>query len=171
MPEREDFEEFVASRRKHLLRTAWLLTGDWASAEDLVQTALIRCYPHWHRIAADHPDGYVRRTLVNTYASWRRRRWQGELSTAEPPHRPSDIDEYAVADRRHVLLAALNRLPPRQRAAIVLRYFEDLSEHDAAAALGCSVGTVKSQTSKALAQLRTSGVLLDAERENEVSHD
>ena len=171
MPEPVDFHDFVAARRKRLLRSAWLLTGDWAAAEDLVQTALVRCYPHWRRIATDNPDAYVRRTLFNTYASWRRRRWHGELSTADLPQQPAEGDQYAAADERHRLLSALDRLPARQRATLVLRYFEDLSERDTAVALDCSVGTVKSQTAKALAHLRTSGVLLDPHQENEVAHD
>lgn len=167
------FQEFVLARRRSLLRSAWLLTGDWHAAEDLVQTALMRCYPHWHRVAADNPDAYVRKAIANAHASLWRRSWRGERPTAELPDTPGS-DEYGGADTRRVLAAALGRLPARQRAAVVLRYYEDLSEADTAAALGCSVGTVKSQTSKALATLRAHGIeLSDSEQQEdrEVSND
>jgi RNA polymerase sigma-70 factor (sigma-E family) len=171
VPERDGFADFVLLSRTRLLRTAWLLTGDWHAAEDLVQTALIKCYPHWPRIAADQPEAYVRKAVFSVYASWWRRRWRGEISTASLPEHSGDYDGYAAANERAILVAALGQLPPRQRATLVLRYFEDLSEVDTAAALGCSVGTVKSQTAKALSQLRTSGVLLDGNCRSEVAHD
>jgi RNA polymerase sigma-70 factor (sigma-E family) len=147
-----EFAEFVASRQRALLRSAWLLTGDWATAEDLVQTALVRAWPHWRRL----PDGeaaeaYVRRVMHNTFNSWWRRRWRGETPTADLPDTASPEND---PDVRTALVAALRRLPRRQRAVVVLRYFDDLTEARAADALGCSVGTVKSQTSKALATLR-----------------
>jgi RNA polymerase sigma-70 factor (sigma-E family) len=166
-----DFREFVLARRKPLLRTAWLLTGDWHAAEDLVQTALVRCYPHWRRFAANNPDAYVRRAIVNVYASSWRRRWRGEIPTANLPEISVEPDEYSAVDQRHVVLTALGQLPPRQRATLVLRYYEDLSEAETAVTLGCSVGTVKSQTAKALAQLRTNGVLIDIAIQREVAHD
>ena len=147
-----EFAEFVAARQRALLRSAWLLTGDWAAAEDLVQTALVRAWPHWGRL----PDGnaaeaYVRRVMLNTYASWWRRRWRGETPTATPPDTPATGSD---SDLRATLVDAVRRLPARQRAVVVLRYLDDLSEAQAADVLGCSVGTVKSQASKALATLR-----------------
>jgi RNA polymerase sigma-70 factor (sigma-E family) len=171
VPERDEFQEFVVASRTRLLRTAWLLTGDWHAAEDLVQTALIKCYPHWQRITSDQPEAYVRKAVFSAYASSWRRRWRGEVPTASLPESSGDHDEYAAVNERAILVAALGKLPPRQRATLVLRYFEDLSEADTAVALGCSVGTVKSQTAKALSQLRTSGVLLDRATRDEVARD
>jgi RNA polymerase sigma-70 factor (sigma-E family) len=159
MGEQVAFQDFVVARRRALLRTAWLLTGDWHTAEDLVQTALMRCYPHWQRIASDNPDAYVRKAIVNAHASSWRRRWHGERPTADLPDRPGS-DEYGAADARRLLITALRRLPARQRAVVVLRYYEDLSEAETAAALGCSLGTVKSQAAKALASLRARGIEL-----------
>lgn len=173
MSEPITFQEFVLARRRALLRTAWLLTGDWHAAEDLVQTALMRCYPHWRRIAGDNPDAYVRKAITNAHASAWRRRWHGERPAAELPDRPG-VDEYDAADSRRVLLAALGRLPTRQRAVVVLRYYEDLTESETAAALGCSVGTVKSQAAKALVTLRANGIALtgaEDRADHEVSHD
>lgn len=159
MAEQIEFQAFVLARRRALLRTAWLLTGDWHTAEDLVQTALMRCYPQWPRIASDNPDAYIRKAIVNVHASSWRRRWHGERPTADLPDHPGS-DVYDAADSRRLLVAAIRRLPPRQRAVVVLRYYEDLSEAETAAALGCSVGTVKSQAAKALASLRAGGVEL-----------
>lgn len=143
------FEEFVAARRTALLRSAYLLTGNHDDAEDLVQVALVKAVPHWHRIAG-RPEPYVRRILARESISrWRRRRWR-EVATDQLPERvqPADDDD---SDLR----AALARLAPRQRAVIVLRYYEDLTERQTAEALGISVGTVKSQARDGLARLRT----------------
>ncbi|HMC69974.1 MAG TPA: SigE family RNA polymerase sigma factor [Mycobacteriales bacterium] len=156
--ERVTFADFVVGRGQALQRTAFLLTGDWALAEDLVQTALARAYPRWDRIARDNPEAYVRRVLVNTWSSWWRRRWRGEVPTDEMPERAVQ-DEYARADRRSAVHDALSRLPRRQRAIVVLRYHEDMTEPQVAHALGISVGTVKSQTSKALTKLRGDAAL------------
>jgi len=150
------FESFVAASGDRLLRTAYLLTRDHALAEDLLQTALTRSWSRWRRIDGD-PEAYVRRVLVNTYASWWRRRWNGEKPTEVLPEVGHDPHE-AHADRQD-LWTALGRLPRRQRAAVVLRYYEGLTEAETAAVLGCSVGTVKSQTSRALARLRVDPVL------------
>ena len=147
------FAEFVALRGQALQRTAFLLTNDWALAEDLVQTALARAYPRWNRIQSDDPEAYLRRVLVNTWSSWWRRRWRGEVPTETLPESAAP-DAYASADRKDALRAALARLPKRQRAIVVLRYHEDLSETQVADALGISAGTVKSQASRALAKLR-----------------
>lgn len=149
----EQFAAFVAGRGPALQRTAYLLTGDWALAEDLLQTALAKSYLAWNRIRHDDPEGYVRKVIANTHASWWRRKWRGEAPTEQLPDRPTTDPTHQVA--AHLDLArALRALPPRQRAVIVLRFHEDLTEAAAAQALGISVGTVKSQTSKALATLR-----------------
>ena len=156
---RVSFAEFVATRGQALQRTAFLLTNDWALAEDLVQTALARAYPRWNRIQADDPEGYLRRVLVNTWSSWWRRRWRGEVPTETLPE-AAGPDAYASADRKDALRAALARLPRRQRAIVVLRYHEDMSEAQVADALGISAGTVKSQASRALAKLRDDAALV-----------
>lgn len=154
------FEAFVAASGDRLLRTAYLLTRDHALAEDLLQTALTRSWSRWRRIGGD-PEPYVRRVLVNTYATWWRRRWNGERPTEVLPDVAAHDPYEAHAERRD-LWTALGRLPRRQRAAVVLRYYEGLTEVETAAVLGCSVGTVKSQTSRALAKLRVDPVLADA---------
>ena len=153
------FEEFVAARSSRLLRTAYLLTHDHALAEDLLQTALTKAYLAWERIEGD-PEPYVRRILVNTFSSWWRRKWNGEQPTDELPERGHHDDR---AGESGDLWEALGRLPRRQRAVVVLRYFEDLTEAQTAELLAISVGTVKSQTSKALAKLRIDPSLVDAE--------
>lgn len=151
--EDSSFEEFVAARSASLLRTARLLTQDPALAEDLVQTVLGKCWVAWPRIRRDNPTPYVRRVLVNTYTAWWRRRWNGELPSDDLPNAGYDAQESTVDDRTD-LRQALRRLPKRQRAVVVLRFYEDLSAEETARLLGCSIGTVKSQTSKALAKLR-----------------
>jgi RNA polymerase sigma-70 factor (sigma-E family) len=143
------FDTFVAARSRALLRTAYLLTRDHALAEDLVQTALAKAWFHWSRIREDNPEPYVRRTLVTTYSSWWRRRWNGEIPTEELPEAPTADGEDGLD-----LWDAIGRLPRRQRAVVVLRFYEDLSEAETARLMGSSVGTVKSQTAKALAKLR-----------------
>jgi RNA polymerase sigma-70 factor (sigma-E family) len=145
------FAAFVNGRGPALQRTAYLLTGDWALAEDLLQTALAKSYLAWNRIRHEDPEGYVRKVLANTHATWWRRKWRGETPTAELPE-GQHLD--AGSEDRLSLAAALARLPRRQRAVIVLRFHEDLTEAAVAQALGISVGTVKSQTAKALAKLR-----------------
>jgi RNA polymerase sigma-70 factor (sigma-E family) len=143
------FDEFVASRSRALLRTAYLLTHDHALAEDLLQASLTKAWFAWRRID-DNPEPYVRKILVNTYATWWRRKWNGEQPTERLPEHPADESGTESTD----LWQAMERLPRRQRAVVVLRYFEDLTEAQTADLLGCSVGTVKSQASKALAKLR-----------------
>jgi RNA polymerase sigma-70 factor (sigma-E family) len=144
------FEGFVAARSAALLRTAYLLTRDHGIAEDLLQTALTKAYLAWRRIDGE-PEPYVRRIIVNTYSSWWRRKWNGERPTDELPETAHDEERIGEAGD---LWDALGRLPRRQRAVIVLRYFEDLTEAQTADLLGITVGTVKSQTSKAMASLR-----------------
>jgi RNA polymerase sigma-70 factor (sigma-E family) len=157
------FEEFVAARSPRLLRTAYLLTRDHGLAEDLLQTALTKAYLAWSRIEGD-PEPYVRKVIVNTYASWWRRRWNGEQPTAEVPETPHTRGHHDPgAGESGDLWEALGRLPRKQRAVVVLRYFEDLTEAQTADLLGIAVGTVKSQTSKALAKLRIDPSLVDGE--------
>jgi len=149
-PDQHGFEEYVAARRGALLRTAYLLTGQHDDAEDLVQVALVKAVPRWRRIA-DDPEPYVRRILLHENISrWRARRWR-EVSTDRLPERavPGATSEDAL-----VLRDALQQLAPRQRAVIVLRYYEDLTERETAELLGVRVGTVKSQARDALARLR-----------------
>ena len=151
MSDRDDFEVYVAARRAALLRTAYLLTGHHEDAEDLVQLALIKVVPHWRKVA-DNPEPYVRTVLARESVSrWRRRRWR-EVSTDTLPDAPAAgaSDEAG----RLALQAALTRLAPRQRAVLVLRYYEDLTERETADVLGIAVGTVKSQARDGLARLR-----------------
>jgi RNA polymerase sigma-70 factor (sigma-E family) len=159
------FEEFVATRSPALLRTAWLLTGDDALAQDLVQTALAKAWPRWDAIRHDDPEGYVRAIVATTFATWWRRRWRGEVPTETLPDHSTQTDAYAEADLRESVRQALAVLPRGQRAVVVLRHFDDLSEAQTASALGISVGTVKSQHARAMATLRTSphldGLLTD----------
>jgi len=146
-----DFEEFVLARRGALLRTAYLLTGNPHDAEDLVQAALIKVVPKWTRIQ-DRPEAYVRAVLARESTNrWRGRRWR-EVSTDTVP----EVMHHNSADRTDqiALLEDLRKLSPRQRAVLVLRYFDDLTEADTAAALGISVGTVKSHAHNGLARLR-----------------
>ena len=149
----EEFDAFVAGSGGRLLRTAYLLTGDRGAAEDLVQDVLVRAWSRWSRVsAADEPRAYVRRMLVNASVSrWRAlRSRRAERLVAEPPDRPgTDADP-----RDDEVWALVATLPPRQRAVVVLSYYEDLSDGQVAEALGCSAGTVKSQRAKALRSLR-----------------
>ena len=147
------FEAFVAARSDDLLRTAVLLTSDRGQAEDLLQTALVKAYRHWHRISGPDPYPYVRRILVTTAASWRRRRATQEIVSLPSVDAAGPDDTEAVAERQR-MADALAQLPPRMRAVLVLRYVEDHSEISTAEALGCSIHTVKSQTARGLARLR-----------------
>ncbi|MFD2083151.1 RNA polymerase sigma-70 factor, sigma-E family [Actinopolymorpha cephalotaxi] len=151
----EGFREFVALRWTSLLRTAYLLVGDHGHAEDLVQSALVRTHRRWSGLEnRDQPERYVRKVLVNLASShWRRRLHFRESPVADVPER-TVADATAHSDLRDELWQALRSLPPRMRAVLVLRYFEDLSEAEIAAVLGCSTGTVKSQASRGLARLR-----------------
>ena len=156
------FDSFVAARGPVLLRTAFLLTGDRQLAEDLVQTALGKSWPRWSSMESGRHEAYVRRVMLTTYIAWWRRRWNAEYPTAElPEHADAEQD----VDRRRDLLAALGSLPRGQRAVIVLRYFEDLTERQTAEMLGCTVGTVKSQGARALSTLRNCAELATTEKE------
>jgi RNA polymerase sigma-70 factor (sigma-E family) len=150
----DDFHDFVAARRPTLLRAAMLLTADRGDAEDLLQSALTKTYLAWGRINDRGAlDGYVRRTMVNINISWWRRRRLEEYPTDELPDTPI-ADHTRRSELRDGLDRILDRLPPRQRAAVVLRYYEDLTETEIAETLGVSVGTVKSTVSRAMSKLR-----------------
>ena len=115
--EPDGFRDFVEARSQALLRSGWLLTGDWPSAEDLVQTALAAAWPRWTSLTRqDAPELYVRKIMVNTFLRWRQRRWNGEIATGRLPEHPAYGDVFAQIDARQALLAALDRLPARQRA-------------------------------------------------------
>jgi RNA polymerase sigma-70 factor (ECF subfamily) len=150
----DEFREFVTERSKALLRTAYLLAGDWATAEDLLQISLTKTFLAWKRLGhLDAVEPYTRKVLVNTATSWWRRRWHGEKPTEVLPERvsPDGLDERLERD---ALWRYVRTLPARQRAVLVLRFYEDQSEAETARVLGVSVGTVKSQCSRALATLR-----------------
>jgi RNA polymerase sigma-70 factor (sigma-E family) len=151
----DGFALFVEARQRALQRTAWLLTGDWALAEDLVQTALARSWPRWERIKRrDDPVVYVHRVMVNTWASWNRRRWRGEWPSAAVPDSQAPGDMAAEVAVRLAVQRALGSLTDRQRAVLVLRVFDDLSEAQVAQVLGCAIGTVKSTMARAVTRLR-----------------
>jgi RNA polymerase sigma-70 factor (sigma-E family) len=147
-----NFDEFVTVRSQRLLQLAYLLTRDHALAEDLLQTTLAKCWTAWERIGGD-PEPYVRRVMMNTYNSWWRRRWNGEHPAAELPELAVAPPQSTVDDRDEVW-RALSRLPKRQRAVLVLRYFEDLSETQIAETMAISASAVRSYVTKALAKLR-----------------
>ncbi|MEV0589559.1 SigE family RNA polymerase sigma factor [Nonomuraea sp. NPDC050310] len=148
----EGFREFVGARQQALMRSAFLLTGDAHLAEDLLQTVLTRVARHWRKLARDgNPEAYARRALINEHISWRRRR-RPDIPTAHPPERGRDPGDDSL--HRIALRQALARLTPRQRAVLVLRFYEDRTVEETADLLGCSSGTVKSQTHHALGRLR-----------------
>jgi RNA polymerase sigma-70 factor (sigma-E family) len=157
-----EFAEYMAARQPALLRTAYLLTGDRHSAEDLVQTALAKLYLSWDKVQRrESIDGYVRRILVNEHNSLWRRAWKRQETTVS--HLPDRPAAEAPAGRDADLWDFVQTLPRKQRAVVVLRFYEELSEAETAAALGVSVGTVKSQTSRALASLRSRSGELDTQ--------
>jgi RNA polymerase sigma-70 factor (sigma-E family) len=166
----DGFREFVAARSPALVRSAWLLTGNEAAAEDLVQAALVKTWLRWSTVQRrDDPDTYVRKVIVSLFLTWNRRRWTGEQPSGSLPDQATPRDELAAADTRLVVREALAELPRRQRAVIVLRFYEDLTEAQTATLMGTSVGTVKSQTAKALAALRGSPLFADV-MESEAAH-
>ncbi|MDH6546539.1 SigE family RNA polymerase sigma factor [Streptomyces sp. SAI-041] len=151
----DEFDRFVAARWSALHHLARLLTGgDRHRAEDLLQEALVKLWFAWPRVAEQAPEAYVRRVLVRAAARSARRRWWGEQPVAEMPDPPGVGDESAVVDERTRLEAVLALLPARQRAAVVLRYYQDLPEQQVARLLGCPVGTARSLTSRGVARLR-----------------
>ncbi|MBX6748975.1 MAG: SigE family RNA polymerase sigma factor [Micromonosporaceae bacterium] len=150
----QGFDEFVSSHTTALSRVAFLLTGDHHLAEDLLQVALSQVASRWPQVREGNPAAYVRRCLINEFTSWRRRRRYHERPVESPAEDVDPIDLASSVVRRVVVGRALAQLTPRQRAVLVLRFYEDLSEAETAAIMGCSVGTVKSQTNYALARLR-----------------
>jgi RNA polymerase sigma-70 factor (sigma-E family) len=149
-----EFSEYAGARMRLLRRSAYLLCGDWHRAEDLTQTALTKVYVSWSRVRrADNVDGYVRTVLVRAFLDEERRAWKRERPTAVLADVPL-ADPASFADSRIDLARALSTLPARQRAAVVLRCWEDLPIAEVARTLDCSEGTVKSQTSRGLAALR-----------------
>ena len=165
MADRSDYPSFVAARWTRLLLTAYLLVQDWQAAEDLTQAALVKAWLAWPRVDGD-PEAYVRKIIITTHVSWwRRRRRRGEVTMGQPPERPGAASQMDTVDDRDAVWRALGRLPAGQRAVVVLRFFEDLTEAQAASILGCSIGTVKSQTSRALARLRIDDTLMSAPTE------
>jgi RNA polymerase sigma-70 factor (sigma-E family) len=150
-----DLESFLAERGEPLLRTAVLLTGSKEAGEDLLQAGLERLLRHWRRIDGD-PEGYLRRTLYNLAADgWRQQRaWRRRLPLLQNSAPATTPDRTPEVDARDALIRLLAQLPPQQRAVIVARYWEQLTEAEAAAVLGCSVGSIKSATSRGLRRLR-----------------
>jgi RNA polymerase sigma-70 factor (sigma-E family) len=146
-----DFADWVASRQHRLLRTAYLMTGDLHRAEDLVQEALIKVGARWKGLCDGNPDAYIRTVLYRDNISWWRRRRESPVEQVRDAGAPHDED---VTERGLLVRKALAGLTAKQRAVLVLRYFDDLSERETADILGVSVGTVKSQTSAALTRLR-----------------
>ncbi|WP_219509708.1 SigE family RNA polymerase sigma factor [Nonomuraea ceibae] len=153
MDRHDGFREFVLARQQALMRTAYLLTGDAHLAEDLLQSVLAKVVGQWGKLSrGGSPEAYIRKSLINQYISWRRRS-RPELPSADVPQHGASYDD-ATLDRI-VLRQALARLTPRQRAVIVLRFWEDLTEAQTAEVLRCSIGNIKSQTHHALTRLRT----------------
>src|SRR4051794_18480957 len=151
------FSGFVAARYASLLRTAFLLTGDRGIAEDLVQSALLRAYPRWRRSEPpERPDRYVTTIMIRLVTRRRARRWTAEVATGRLPEIPYDDPPPALSDS---VRTALMTLPMEQRAVVVLRFYEQLSETEIAELLGVRPGTVKSRCNRALAALRTHGLL------------
>jgi RNA polymerase sigma-70 factor (sigma-E family) len=158
--EDDDFAGWVAARGAVLLRSAVLLTGDRGHAEDLLQNALIRTYGAWGRIRRrESVDAYARQVMYSLFLNSWRRRWRGEVPTGQLPEhtRADDVDRVELGPP---LSAALGRLPVKMRAVVVLRYYDDLPDAEIARLLNCSVGTVRSQASRALAKLRADGAVL-----------
>jgi RNA polymerase sigma-70 factor (sigma-E family) len=165
------FEEYVAARGHALTRTAYLLTGDHGHAEDLVQVALGKAYASWGRVSRmESPDAYVRKIMVNQHISrWRRVR--GRESLTDRPPDTVVVDPTAAFAAADAVRSVVRALPPRQRAAVVLRFYEDLPDAQIAALLGCSEATVRSQISRALAAIRAGGRLSDDGAHDALAHD
>jgi RNA polymerase sigma-70 factor (sigma-E family) len=162
MASENGFHDFVVVNQRALLRSAWLLERDWAEAEDLVQHALTQAWRRWELVAAaDSPHAYVQRILFTAFLKRRQRTWTFNPTLANPRNHsdPWDGDGQERSAIRADLHRAVARLPKRQRAAVVLRYFLDLSEADTAKIMGCSVGAVKSHCSRAIRALRDDGGL------------
>jgi RNA polymerase sigma-70 factor (sigma-E family) len=161
MRDENEFIEFAAGATRPLLSLGWLLTGHHEQAQDLAQSALARTYSAWQRIKHDDAIGYARKVLVNLHTDWLRRRPWREQSHAEPPEPPPSnrTDDHGTVEDRLALVAALQSLTRRERATIVLRYYADLSEIEAARTMGVSTGTIKSVSARALRKLRENPAL------------
>jgi RNA polymerase sigma-70 factor (sigma-E family) len=154
--EEQDYLDFVSGKAVPLRRVAYVLCGDWHQAEDIVSVAITKLYVNWRRVrTVDNLDAYARQVVVRTFLDEQRRRWSRVRRYADPPEpaqsHPGGAD---AVDLRLTLVGALARVPPRQRAVLVLRYLTDLTVAETAQALDCSEGNVKSQTSHGLATLR-----------------
>jgi RNA polymerase sigma-70 factor (sigma-E family) len=159
------FDEFARARYSALLRLAFLPVGDRGIAEDLVQTALFQTFRSWGRLrAAQAAEAYTRTTMVRLAVRWSRRRWHREIPTLDLPEPVHQEWVESITDAQR----ALSRLPWQQRAVLVLRFFDDLTEAQTADALGCSLGTVKSRSSRGLARLRADGLLRANPMEEEI---
>lgn len=167
MADEAEFDNFVVARSQALTRSAYLLVQDAGLAEDLVQTALTKAWFAWGRI--DDPEAYTRRIMATTATSWWRRRWIREIPAERPLAYAADAADLEGLAEGQDVWEALAHLPRRQRAVVVLRYVEDRTEAETAALLGCSVGTVKSQCSKALAKLRLDSTLSSVVDEGNLS--
>jgi RNA polymerase sigma-70 factor (sigma-E family) len=161
----QEFREFMHARWPTMVRLAYGLTGDLGHAEDVAQSAFARACASWPRVRrSGNPEAYIRQIVINEHRNrFRKRRVAERLTSSPPEHGTADVTR--ESDERSDLIAALQHLAPRQRAVIVLRYWMDMTEAEAAAALNCSVGTVKSQASRALATLRHSTELIDGGRQ------
>jgi RNA polymerase sigma-70 factor (sigma-E family) len=149
------FTAYVAARRDVVRRTAFLLCGNWHTADDLTQTAFVKLYGAWHRVRDPGAlDAYVRSVLVRATVDESRRPWRREKAVDAVPHNPAPSDSASTLADRAVVRQALAAVPAGQRTVLVLRYFEGLDVAETAAALGCSEGNVKSQTARGLAALR-----------------
>lgn len=161
MGSEDDFDGFVRSHAPRLIRSAWLLVGEWPAAEDLVQIALERTWPRWAKLSDDGQRlAYLNRVITTSYLRGRSRKWTGEIPTGVLPQLATP-DELGTAEVHAELIGAIRKLPPRQRAVIALRYLADLTEAQTAAAMHCSLGTVKRYTARALATLRADAHLAD----------
>jgi RNA polymerase sigma-70 factor (sigma-E family) len=156
----DDFDAYVTVAWPRLLRSAWLLTGDWHRAEDLVQTVLTRAYGRWPRLRDQAPDAYLRTMLATTYLTWWRRKARNEVPTDPLPER-STRDPHERIELQETMRRALAALPRQQRAVLMLRFHADLTEAATAEALGIGVGTVKSYTARAIGTLRGNPSLRD----------
>ena len=149
------FAGFVREHTAVLLRTAYLMTGNAQAAEELVQDTFVRLYPKWDKVeSAEVPIAYVRRAMTNGYINFQRRAARREYAYEDVPERLDERDAFGQLADRDQIWAGLRALPERQRAALVLRFFEDLSDEESAAALDCRVGTVRSLISRGLSTLR-----------------
>jgi RNA polymerase sigma-70 factor (sigma-E family) len=155
MADPAQFTSFVRQHSTTLLRAAFLLTGNRLEAEELVQDTLVRLYPNWGRVVtAEVPLAYVRRSLTNNFLNGRRRRSAGDLLFAEPPEQSYEPEFGNQLSDRQLVRRLLDSLPPRQRAVLVLRFFDDLEDTEIASIIGCRRGTVRSIISRSLQQLR-----------------